>query len=219
MIQKICEQCGSAFESNRRKAKFCSIVCYKKGCVGYGTGVVHKKCEQCGESFETRNKKSEFCSRACYGKSRVNCGAWRKPGDEFLTGRGWMVRCPQHELADRYGSVPKSWLVVEASGIKLKKGDKVQFIDGDITNCVIENLRLKDRARRLLKCDECGLLFSRELSQISKNGKRFCSNKCHFVSYSHKKCEVCGEAHYANNLCYKHYLRLHKQKMKEKMSV
>jgi hypothetical protein len=66
---KTCLQCGKTFQTNSRRAKFCSRECF------HASKRIEKTCEQCGKTFVVTPSHAyqKFCSRTCREAS------WRGP--------------------------------------------------------------------------------------------------------------------------------------------
>jgi endogenous inhibitor of DNA gyrase (YacG/DUF329 family) len=81
MLTKVCEECGTEFQTYFRKQRFCSLKCsgIHLGRVYSQTrfkGVV-KVCTTCGKDYKVSPSiagKSKFCSHLCWWKYRFNAG-------------------------------------------------------------------------------------------------------------------------------------------------
>lgn len=93
----------------------------------------------------------------------------------------WVVKMPSHPLArtadgNYSGYVRLAVLVLENAGIKIAKGQRIVFKDGDTTNCDISNL-LTGGSRRSYKCKRCQGTVIRWLSDL-RYGRNVLCSKC-----------------------------------------
>lgn len=90
-----CAKCGNWFSDPRRKAKFCSHLCYSSSLIGKKTKWKKVECAFCRASFEAQlHIKSKFCSHSCYAKSLIGKRFKRKPEHKCICkncGSEWFV--------------------------------------------------------------------------------------------------------------------------------
>ena len=168
-----CEICGIEFTPKIfRYAKYCSRMCSNKRRSRIPCSV-----EDC-KRFQVARGYCSLHYQRWYKHGDPDCvlesvsSRTKDIGEEYVSGgyvkvktlEGWRLR---------------SQLVFEeAYAVRLRLSDKVIHLNGDKSDDRLENLILRSRSKRILKCGICGSMFVRILSQQIKYQHSYCSRQC-----------------------------------------
>ena len=176
-----CDECGASFERWRRGKRFCS-----------------EKCARAYHNRQTRLRRPPKPPLVRPEKSCIECGVVFRPTNRRgATPKCCSEACQHAREYRRQKKKPRP--VVEVTCVTCGKsftaGDKrVRFCSGQCQS--IENGH-----RVSLKCNHCGVDFTRRKHAVRGENNNFCSQKCHqgFKTQNarrsrHTSCEQCGKA-------------------------
>ena len=70
VITRMCNECGTPFETNDRKRKYCKDKCYELHELKRRKPKQKRVCPACGETFETSHWSKRYCKDACKRRAR-----------------------------------------------------------------------------------------------------------------------------------------------------
>ena len=194
---KVCEHCGTIFQTNGAKRKYCSVEC-SRAARKTGRTTYDLNCLYCGAPFQTIDKNRKYCSSACAAK---HAGDLRR-GEYFCEYCG-KPRWSDHPNRNRFCSrecVNKAKNLETLSRKEAWRKERIELMTRACPNCGVvfqakhENHRFcssecqYENALRVHHenivahfipvvsvCPECGNLFSTTLQSQSK---QYCSREC-----------------------------------------
>lgn len=180
----ICKNCGKSYYSYKDNSKFCSMECKNK------FNNIPYYCDYCGKEIivarsridDVKNgkRKGIYCCRECASKSQITstikkCSCCGKP---FKVENG-LVESKKYCSMECYDSMRKKKIKYESKICPICNKEFKTYHHNQVY-CSIECSGIAQRKRLLCKCDNCGTLFDRKISEIDNANHHFCSNECRF---------------------------------------
>jgi very-short-patch-repair endonuclease len=196
-----CAQCGVAFASRKRDARFCTIACVVASRTVFNR--LPRACPTCGKTFvpPKQNRGQVYCSMSC--RSKV-CRVDRQPKPCRRCGKDTsnITYCGR----ECYNAVRQrpNWTCHNCGKEFYRKLTGVQWYknkDGKQTNFYCGSQCHADFRRRRAerRCEVCGVGFAIKVSHVGgpRNGGRYCSTECTHkgkVSQIEIVCVQCGKS-------------------------
>lgn len=163
---RLCPMCGAKFITTHSPPQIhCSRECWK---LSTYRKIQRNSCQWCGVVFISVTRKWEkanrtYCSKKCSGKAASKVG--REARLKHLStvsekfDKEWYIRA-REKSGKSYWKRKAVDLLENVLGRKLSRAEcaHIAYIDGNLENCVVSNLMIKDQLKKLVSCCDCGAI-------------------------------------------------------------